>query len=48
MKRDLLARAGRLATLGRREFSVTPERFDAYLADIAAEAARAKPQCTCS
>jgi predicted metal-dependent phosphoesterase TrpH len=42
MKRDLLGRAARLATLGRREFSVTPERFDAYLADIAVEARRAK------
>ncbi len=27
MKRDLLARAGRLLSLGRREFSVTEERF---------------------
>jgi predicted metal-dependent phosphoesterase TrpH len=42
MKRDLLGRAARLATLGRREFSVTPERFDAYLEDIATEAQRAK------
>jgi len=42
MKRDLLGRAARLATLGRREFSVTPERFDAYLADIATEGQRAK------
>jgi predicted metal-dependent phosphoesterase TrpH len=42
MKRDLLGRAARLATLGRCEFSVTPERFDAYLEDIAAEARRAK------
>jgi predicted metal-dependent phosphoesterase TrpH len=42
MKRDLLGRAARLATLGRRHFSVTEERFDAYLADIAAEARRAK------
>ena len=41
MKRDLLGRAARLATLGRREFSVTPERFDAYLEDIAAEGQRA-------
>ena len=30
-----------LATLGRRHFSVTEDRFDAYLADIAAEARRA-------
>jgi hypothetical protein len=42
MKRDLLARAGRLATLGRREFSVTERRFAAYLEEIAAEAARAR------
>jgi Predicted metal-dependent phosphoesterases (PHP family) len=31
MKRDMLARAGRLLSLGRREFSVTEERFPAYL-----------------
>ena len=42
MKRDLLARAGRLATLGQRQFSVTEDRFAAYLADIRAEAQRAK------
>jgi predicted metal-dependent phosphoesterase TrpH len=42
MKRDLLARAGRLASLGQREFSVTEERFPDYLADIDAEARRAK------
>ena len=42
MKRDLLGRAARLATLGRRQFSVTEDRFEAYLADIAAEADRAK------
>jgi hypothetical protein len=42
MKRDLLARAGRLASLGQREFSVTEERFEAYLADIEGEARRAK------
>jgi 3',5'-nucleoside bisphosphate phosphatase len=42
MQRDLLARAGRLLSLGRREFSVTEARFDAYLEDIAAEATRAK------
>ena len=42
MKRDLLGRAARLATLGRRHFSVTEDRFEAYLADIAAEADRAK------
>ena len=32
MRRDLLARAGRLATHGYKNFSVTEERFDAYLA----------------
>ena len=42
MKRDLLARAGRLASLGLRHFSVTRGRFDGYLADIATEARRAK------
>jgi predicted metal-dependent phosphoesterase TrpH len=42
MKRDMLARAGRLATLGQREFSVTEDRFAAYLADIRTEAQRAK------
>jgi hypothetical protein len=42
MRRDLLGRAGRLASLGRRHFSVTEERFDAYLADIAGEAERAR------
>jgi hypothetical protein len=42
MKRDLLARAGRIATLGQRQFSVTEDRFEAYLADIRAEAQRAK------
>ena len=42
MRRDLLGRAGRLASLGLRHFSVTEDRFDAYMADIAAEAERAK------
>jgi len=42
MKRDLLARAARLASLGRRQFSVSEDRFDAYLADIGAEAKRAR------
>jgi len=42
MKRDLLARAGKLASLGLRQFSVTEDRFDAYLADIAREAERAR------
>ena len=42
MKRDVLARAGRWVSLGRREFSVTEERFQEYLADIEEEAGRAK------
>ena len=42
MERDILARAGRLLTLGRREFSVTEARFDAYLEDIDREARRAR------
>jgi len=42
MRRDLLARSGRLLTLGRREFSVTEARFEEYLAEIDAEARRAR------
>jgi histidinol phosphatase-like PHP family hydrolase len=42
MKRDLLARAGRFISLGRREFWATEERFAGYLDDIAAEAKRAR------
>ena len=42
MQRDLLGRAARLVTLGQRQFSVTPELFDAYLLDVAAEARRAR------
>ena len=34
MKRDLLARAGRLVTLGRKRFGVTEENFGDYLHDI--------------
>ena len=41
MKKDLLARAGRIATLGQRAFGLREEDFDAYLADIRQEAARA-------
>jgi 3',5'-nucleoside bisphosphate phosphatase len=41
MKKDLLARVGRLATLGRRSFGVKEESFEEYLADIRAEARRA-------
>jgi len=42
MERDLLARAGRWISLGRREFSVTAARFEEYLRDIETEARRAK------
>jgi predicted metal-dependent phosphoesterase TrpH len=42
MKRDLLGRAGRMMSLGRRQFSVTEERFEEYLAEISSEAARAR------
>src|SRR5581483_5966081 len=42
MERDLLARAGRLMSLGRREFSVTEPRFNAYLDEIESEARRAR------
>jgi predicted metal-dependent phosphoesterase TrpH len=44
MKKDMLARAGRLATLGRRAFGVREGDFDAYLADIRAHATRALEQ----
>jgi 3',5'-nucleoside bisphosphate phosphatase len=43
-KKDLLARIGRIATLGQRKFSITPENFDDYMADIDKESARAKRQ----
>ena len=41
MKKDMLARAGRLATLGRRAFGVREEDFSAYLEDIETQARRA-------
>ena len=44
MKKDLLARAGRIATLGRRAFGVREEEFEGYLADIRTQAARAMRQ----
>jgi predicted metal-dependent phosphoesterase TrpH len=44
MKKDFFARAGRLASLGRRMFGVRQETFDAYLSDIRTEAARALDQ----
>jgi 3',5'-nucleoside bisphosphate phosphatase len=42
MARDLFARAGRLASLGYRRFSVTADGFQAYLDEIESEARRAK------
>ncbi len=42
MKRDLLARVGRLASLGYRNYSVTKDRFAGYLEEIESEAIRAK------
>jgi len=44
MKKDLLARAGRIATFGRRAFGVQEEDFEAYLEDIRAEGKRALDQ----
>lgn len=44
MKRDLLAGAARIATLGRRSFAVREESFEEYLADLRVEAARAWTQ----
>ncbi len=44
MKRDLLGRAARMASLGRRHYSVTEDRFVAYLDDVMAEAERARRQ----
>src|SRR5215467_4391042 len=41
MQRDVLGCAGRMFSLGRREFSVTEARFPAYLEEIASEARRA-------
>jgi hypothetical protein len=41
MEKDFLARVGRMATLGRRQFGIRQEDFEAYLADIRAEAERA-------
>jgi predicted metal-dependent phosphoesterase TrpH len=42
MERDLLARAGRLISLGYRRFSVTEECFSTYLHEIEVEARRAR------
>lgn len=42
MKRDLLARAGRMATLGRERFSVEEQHFAEYLEDVGRQAERAR------
>jgi predicted metal-dependent phosphoesterase TrpH len=42
MKKDLLARAGRLVTLGMKRFSVTEDCFADYMAEIKSEARRAR------
>src|SRR5918993_841839 len=44
MKKDLLARVGRVATLGRRRFGIREQDFAAYLEDIEAEGRRALKQ----
>jgi 3',5'-nucleoside bisphosphate phosphatase len=44
MKKDLLARAGRIATLGRRAFGVREHDFEHYLENVRAEAQRAFKQ----
>jgi len=44
MKKDMLARASRIATLGRRAFGVREEDFAGYLEDIRKEGARALEQ----
>lgn len=44
MKQDVLARAGRIATLGRRAFGVREPDFTAYLEDIRTEGSRALEQ----
>ena len=44
MKKDLLARAARLATLGRRAYGVREQDFDAYLDDIREQGQRALRQ----
>ena len=41
MKKDWLARIGRVATMGQRHFGLREETFDDYLADVRAEARRA-------
>ena len=48
MKHDLLARAGRIATLGRRAFGVRDTDFDAYLEDIRTRPSGRCGNTTCS
>lgn len=43
-RKDLLGRAGRIATLGRYRFSLSEERFDDYMGEIAREGARSLRQ----
>jgi hypothetical protein len=42
MEKDLLARAGKLVTFGRRSFGIAEDRFDAYLDNVRNEAERAR------
>jgi predicted metal-dependent phosphoesterase TrpH len=42
MKRDLLGRAGRMMSLGRRQYSITEDIFDDYLSEVNSEATRAR------
>lgn len=42
MRKDLLARAARIATLGQRAFGIAEDRFDAYLDELRGEAERAR------
>jgi 3',5'-nucleoside bisphosphate phosphatase len=41
-RKDMLGRAGRMISLGLKDFSVTQGRFAAYMTEIAAEAKRAR------
>ncbi len=44
MKKDWLARAGRVASLGKKNYCVREEQFEDYLADVRQEAKRALKQ----
>ena len=46
-KNDVLAKAARVATFGRRRFSVLESSFSEYLGEIAEEAQRAKRLSAC-